>query len=265
MDSGSVVSEQRHVFRTQWQWPDRLFLGTREDGEDCFDFRLRDISSQGIGVFIADGEHKPFEVGDQVRVFLPFHVNEHYFDYGPIAWTKQCDGELQCGVHLNRRASLYFPVYLEYEGGVVAGESENFPALFRRLAKDSYYLKRGKLIHFEHLAPYFEKLGGEVGKDGLSGADFFAQSLERVKMAVAALCELQELVTTPDFDPFSSSSGWDADKFRDAIRSKFNPNVFIPVFDTRDAYVYLESIRRLDHRLYINHNTLVLLDAVRSS
>lgn len=262
-----VVGERRKAVRTKWKWPDRVFLGTRDDGDDCFEFRIRDLSPEHVGILITKGERREFEVGHGVHVFLPFQINDYFFDHGPIRWTSEDQSGLKCCILLNRRAPLYFPVYLEYSATeVVLGKSVDHVALFKKLAKDSYYLKRGKLIYYDHLEPYFQRVSSVRGREQKQkGEEFFTRIRAQVQEAVDALDELRKIAAAPGFDPFAADNGWDATKYRNAMRAKFNPTEFITVFKARDVLVYLESMRQLDHRLYVNHNTLVLLDAVRSA
>jgi len=240
------------------------FVGTREDLSDIFEYVLRDVSGGGVGLFLRDGAPGIEHVlpGERVNFHLPFKVNEAFQDLGVIRWRRRSaeDDGWDCGASLEGRIPLYYAVYVDFDEGRMDFRSGT-PGLKRLhdilmiLVKDAWLLKRGIAVYFDHLAPYFRRLG--KGRAQNEGREFADAMREQIAENVRRLDALRERVTDPEIRYHPEN--WGLEEFRVAVTPELKPEEFYERFRTTAVLPYLQSIKRLEYRLYTNFNTAVLL------
>jgi PilZ domain len=241
------------------------FLGSRENGQPSFVYLLRDVSSSGVGVIVPlRAEMAPLEIGESVNFHLPFQLNTKFYNQGVIRWQKTVPEGQMCGAHLERLVPLRYPIYVAFETGDIRFAVEEFgiPSvedLIQRILEDAFYLKKGIRIYFEHLAPYFTRHGRlRVEKESGGSEDLVARIRRQIQENIHTVEALKNraIGRTPE-QPFPSAA--DLESLRAAIALELNLKVLSERFNASTVLPYLRSVRLLEHQLYTNFNTLVLL------
>ena len=257
--------EQRTVVNTSGL----PFLAERADNHHCFQYLLKDVSKDGVGISIPRQiENREFlRVGDQVRFHLPFLLNKGYFDEGQVRWTdttESCQGQV-CGSELNKRAPLEYPVYIAFTTGTIAFSLDNFgfsnmEDLIRTLVKDTMLLKRGVLIYFRHLVPLFSKIGGLHPQDYPVLKNIFLNDVEdAIGRNIEWLQKLLAQLSHPAFAMENIRREINLADLRSAIEPEIDTELFQNAFRSRTILPYLESIKTLEYKLFTAYNTLVLI------
>lgn len=240
------------------------FIGTREDLSDIFEYVLRDVSDGGVGLFLRDDAPGIEHVlpGARVNFHLPFQVNEEFHDLGVIRWRSRSAGDdgWDCGASLEGRIPLYYAVYVAFDDGRMEFRSgitglNRLQDILVILVKDAWLLKRGVAVYFDHLAPYFRRLG--KGRARNEGREFAETMREQIAANVQRLDALRERVADPEIRHHPEN--WGLAEFRLAVTPELKPEEFYERFRTTAVLPYLQSIKRLEYRLYTNFNTMVLL------
>jgi len=235
------------------------FVGTREDLSGVFDYVLRDVTAGGVGFSI--GDEVALVEGERVNFHLPFRINDRFQDLGEVRWRRRSEGRWECGASLEGRIPLYYPVYIEIADGHMAfgsgdAKRQRLDDVLHLLVKDAWLLKRGVGVYFDHLVPYFRRLSG-----GLADAEFTDGLRAEIAENVTRLASLREAIERPEFREWAE--GWDLTEFRRAVQPELRPEEFYERFQTSAVLPYLQSIQRLEYRLYMNFNSAVLLSQER--
>jgi hypothetical protein len=241
------------------------FLGSRENGQPSFAYLLRDVSSSGVGVVLPLRDQMvPLAVDEMINFHLPFQLNKRFYNQGVIRWCKTMPETQVCGAHLERRAPLRYPIYVAFETGDIRFVLDEFGIsslkdLIERILEDSFYLKRGIGIYFEHLAPYFARHGRlRIEKELGTGEDLVMRIRRQIQENILALDGLKtSAIKRTGEQPFPDRA--DLESIRAAIALELNLKVLSERFSALTVLPYLRSVRLLEHQLYTNFNTLVLL------
>ncbi len=234
------------------------FLGSRENGEPSFSYLLQDVSQQGVGVLLPpqDGS-TPLVVGEYVNFHLPFQLNQRFYNQGSIRWQKTSARGQECGALLEKRVPLKYPVYVAFETADVRFElsAHGFrdpDDLVRRIIEDAFFFKRGLRIYFDHLRPLLARL---------SSAEAQTAETDRISAMIDEnvdyLAAARDQVMSGDADAWLSEASLAG--LRNALSLELNVGTTRNVFDHKQAWPYLRSIKLLEHQLYSSYNTLVLL------
>jgi PilZ domain len=241
------------------------FLASRENGRPSFAYLLRDVSSSGVGVIVPlRAGMADLEIGESVNFHLPFQLNKKFYNQGVIRWQKMEPEGQMCGAHLEKRVPLRYPIYVAFETGDIRFAVEEFgipsvEGLIEQILEDAFYLKKGIGIYFEHLAPYFNRHGRlraerESGADG----DLVTRIRRQIQENIHTVEGLKNTATKRIAEqPFPSVA--DLESLRAAIALELNLTVLSERFNASTVLPYLRSVRLLEHQLYTNFNTLVLL------
>ena len=241
------------------------FLGSRENGEPSFAYLLRDVSSGGVGVIVPlSAEMVPLEIGEAVNFHLPFQLNKKFYNQGVIRWEKMTPEGQMCGAHLEKRIPLRYPIYVAFETGDIRFAVEEFgiPSmedLIKQILEDAFYLKKGIGIYFEHLAPYFTRHGRlRVEKEPGAKEGLVIRIRRQIQKNIRTVESLKNRsIKRTDEQPLPSVA--DLESLRAAIALELNLKVLSERFNASTVLPYLRSVRLLEHQLYTNFNTLVLV------
>jgi hypothetical protein len=241
------------------------FLGSRENGQPSFAYLLRDVSSGGVGVIVPLwAEMVPLEVGEAVNFHLPFQLNKKFYNQGVIRWEKMTPEGQMCGAHLEKRIPLRYPIYVAFETGDIRFAVEEFgiPSmedLIKQILEDAFYLKKGIGIYFEHLAPYFTRHGRlRVEKEPGAKEDLVTRIRRQIQKNIRTVESLKNgSIKRTEGQPIPSIA--DLESLRAAIALELNLKVLSERFNASTVLPYLRSVRLLEHQLYTNFNTLVLV------
>ena len=200
-----------------------------------------------------------------MNVHFPFRMEGGFFSVGEIRWLKQeTPGEMVCGISLQKRMPLRYPIYLAYETGAVeflgdATHPITPGALLEKLLEDTYYLKRGVGICVRHLQPFFGR--HSTRKTGISDPaakatfdDYAGREVRNVQVIENALAQGHALpddtaVLTPEL----------LANVRQAAELEEEFVRFESFLHVDAAYPYLRSLQLLLSQIYGTYNMLVLL------
>jgi hypothetical protein len=265
----SSESESEDWRRTEPRIPIDLglapFLGSRENGQPSFAYLLRDVSSNGVGVIVPLwAGMTPLEIGESVNFHLPFQLNKKFYNQGVVRWQKVMPEAQTCGAQLEKRVPLRYPIYVAFETGDIRFAVEEFGIsgledLIEQILEDAFYLKKGIGIYFEHLAPYFTRHGRLRVEKGSRANDALVIRIRRnIQENIRTVEGLRNKATKHTTEqPFPSAA--DLEALRAAIALELNLTVLRERFKASTVLPYLRSVRLLEHQLYTNFNTLVLL------
>ena len=237
--------------------PVRPFLASRIQDLDCFPYEVVNLSSGGVG-FRTDRPPAGLAAGDTVCFHLPFRLQEQCYDAGPVRWVQGGGAGVAGGVKLERRMPLEYPLFLEFETGEVRFQQK--PGWGRRevaahLLRDCLHLKKGIRIYFEHVVPYFTHVArARDDAERKRQRELVSQVNGGLDRSLATLVRLLEGAGGTDI---LSAGG--LDEVAAAVRPEIDLEPFLGSFEPGRAAPYLHSIKCLEHRLFANHNSLVLL------
>jgi hypothetical protein len=223
------------------------------------------VSSSGVGVVVPlrDGM-VPLETGETVNFHLPFQLNEKFYDQGVIRWQTIIPEGQMCGAHLDKRVPLRYPIYVAFETGDIRFTVERFGIsgiqdLVEQILEDAFYLKKGVGIYFEHLAPYFTRHDRlRVEKQPGTSEDVVTRIRRQIQENIRVIEGLKTAAGKRTAEP-SFPNAADLESLRAAVALELNLKVLSERFSATTVLPYLRSVRLLEHQLYTNFNTLVLL------
>jgi len=241
------------------------FLGSRKNGQPSFAYLLADVSPSGVGLIVPPrGGMVPLDIGETVDFHLPFQLGQKFYNEGVIRWQQPLPRGQRCGAQLQKRAPVRYPVYVAFETGEIRltlRESGflSVEDLVERILSDAYYSKKGVSIYFEHLAPYFTR-------HSLLYTDKRSKEQESIVPRIRA--QIEENIRTIEnlknkaaekasWQPFPTTD--DLESLRAAVAFEINLIVLTERFDASVVLPYLRSVRLLEHQLYTNFNTIVLV------
>ena len=241
------------------------FLGSRKNGQPSFAYLLGDVSSSGVGLIVPPQDGMvPLEIGETVNFHLPFQLDEKFYNEGLIRWRQAVPQGQQCGANLQKRVPVRYPIYVAFETGVIHLILEEFGIhdvgdLVDRILEDAFYFKKGVSIYFEHLAPYFTRHGRlHPEKRPKEDESIVPRIRAQIEENIRTIDKLKnEAAQRANSRSFPNSD--DLESLRAAIRLEINLAVLSEKFDASIVLPYLRSVRLLEHQLYSNFNTLVLV------
>jgi PilZ domain len=241
------------------------FLGSRKNGQPSFAYLLADVSSSGVGLIVPPQNRMvPLAVGETVNFHLPFQLDQKFYNEGVVRWQQTVPQGQQCGANLHKRVPVRYPIYVAFETGAIHLILEEFGIpdvgdLVGRILEDAFYFKKGVSIYFEHLAPYFGRHGRlhqekRSEEDGSIVPRIRAQIEENIRTIENLKNKAAQRASSRSFPALD-----DLESLRAAIPLEINLAVLSEDFDASVVLPYLRSVRLLEHQLYTNFNTLVLV------
>ena len=243
------------------------FLGSRGEALQPFQYLLQDVSSSGLGIFLPDwlASRERLREGDRIFFHVPFRFSERILNRGYVAWQRWSteEGGQWAGATLTSGAPLPYPLYIALDAREIRidlGRFETSEALAQRIIHDSVLLKRGVLIYLRHLEALFSRVSELRGDDyRLFREQIIGDVRERIQRNLAYL---------EPFDPQGNGAAQasetimediDLDEFRAAMEPELPLELFNYALGAESTRLYLDSIKKLEHRLYLNHNAYVML------
>jgi hypothetical protein len=157
-----------------------------------------------------------------------------------------------------------YPIYVAFETGAIHLILEEFGIpgmedLVDRILDDAFYFKRGVSIYFEHLAPYFTRHGRlHPAKRSREDENIVPRIRAQIEENIRAIQNLKnKAAQRADSRSFPAID--DLESLRAAIPLEISLTVLSENFDASIVMPYLRSVRLLEHQLYSNFNTLVLV------
>jgi hypothetical protein len=262
-------STQRREVRLRIDGVRLPFLGTRLETRAVFQYVLLDLSFNGARIILPDWAVRRdlLHVGQHIDFHLPFLLDGVTYNQGRVAWTQRDEalhGQV-CGVHIETRSALYYPVYIAVDGGEIAIDlqaQQTSKRLLCRILKDTILLKRGILIYFEHFKPIVRRMIRHDPERAAGLRSFLFEDAQlRIEHNIAAI-ERERRAIGDESAQFSSlSMGLDLDALRVLMEPEIDPVVWIHTFQEGLMHEYLTAIISLETKIFYNFNTIVMIYA----
>ena len=240
------------------------FMGSRQGDDQPFQYILRDISRDGVGIAIPSwvALRERLNVGDRIELHVPFEFRGSVLDAGPVLWERwddDLDAQL-AGARLDQVRPLHHAAYLALDdhGADIRLTAPSGPGgLLGRVLKDSVLLKRGILIYFKHLEAFFSR----ITDFGEGGYEYFRDSVisdvrERVRTNAGRLEALRADVAG---DGDAAVARLDLEDLRQAMEPEIYIDLFRSALRATAAVQYMEAIRKLEQKLLSHYNTVTML------
>jgi hypothetical protein len=247
-------------------------LGSRDSPHSIFQYLLHSLDAEsaqfGVPSWVVRREH--FEVGDRVDLHFPFRTADgwHRQEGEIVAVSFDAEqGEQSCRVELRNRAPLHHPVFIEMTAGRLelrgeGGEPVAATELLPRLLRDCHLLKRGVAVYLKHLVPLFSRITLFPREEYGSLREHVLEDVRRrVEANVETLAGWRTRAEAGDLSLANLSQDLDLETLRGVIEAEIDENLFAATFESPAIRPYTAAIRLLEHKLYLNYNTLVLLYA----
>lgn len=205
------------------------------------------------------------EEGTLVNIHIPFLFNQRIFTHGKIVWTRwdELSQAQLYGIHLEEKGIGHYPVFVSLESRGVTLDLKDFDSkdeLLLKVLKDAFLLKKGVLIYLKHLIPYFTRITDYPTKDYARLKDVFLNDVfNRVKRNGERLKSLYERLQTEVRVKEDIAAYLDLEDLRDMVESEIYLDIFKAAFDTENILPYMNAIKLLENRLYVNYNTVVMI------
>ncbi|MBK1646426.1 hypothetical protein CKO25_17595 [Thiocapsa imhoffii] len=245
------------------------FLGTRLDTRAIFQYILLDISQSGVRIIIPDWAVRRdlLHAGDHIDFHLPFMLDGAIYNHGQVAWTQRDEilyGQV-CGVQIESHSALYYPVYMELQGGQIAIDMQAMQSserLLCRILKDTILLKRGILIYFSHFKPIVQRMiRNEPERATVLRSFLFDDTEAYVERNIMALEEQRRVIGDAE-DLFRDLPlHLDLDALRMLMEPELEPMVWMHAFSQGLMREYLAAIISLESKIFYNFNTISMIYA----
>lgn len=247
-------------------------LGSRPTPHTAFQYLLQSVDAEGA-TFACPAwlvRRESFQAGDRVDFHFPFRTADGWHrERGEIVSAtldEEKSGQI-CRAVFHDRQPLHHPVYASVETGEIAfrnpaGEFLDRAELLTGVLKDCMLQKRGVGVYFKHLVPLFSRITMFPTEDyGALRAMFLEDVRKRIEANVAAFESWHAQAAEGALTPATLSRDLDLEKLRAATEPEIENDLFDATFDTPVIRPYIDAIRLLEHKLFLNYNTLVLLYA----
>ncbi len=243
------------------------FLGSRGEALQPFQYLLSDVSSGGLGVFLPSwlANRERLWAGDRIFFHVPFRFGERILNRGYVAWQRWSAEEAGqwAGATLTSGAPLPYPLYISIDDRELRVDLGHFPsseAMAERIIHDSVLLKRGVLIYLRHLEAVFSRVSELRGEDyQVFRTQIIGDVRRRLQHNLAYLEQFDPQITPEQMRRAPVTHLIDLDELRAAMEPELSLELFELALGTETAELYLESIKKLEHRLYLNHNAYVMI------
>jgi len=247
-------------------------LGSKRAPRTTFQYLLHAVSADGATFgcpsWLVRREH--FQAGDQVDFHFPFRTRDgwhrHHGEIVQAALDEENAGQV-CRAVFRDRAPLHHPVFASVETGDIAfstaeGGHVDRDGLLDGVLKDCMLQKRGVSVYFKHLVPLFSRITLFPQEDfGALRSMLLEDVRKRIGANVAAFENWHRLAGEGKLSAPALSRDLDLESLRVATESELETDVLEATFATAAIRPYIDAIRLLEDKLYLNYNTLVLLFA----
>ena len=247
------------------------FLGSRVTAHATFQYLFLGASADEVSFaiprWLVNREH--FAPGDKVNFHLPFRGREGVRFEGEVVsaeWDASLEAQV-CIARLSGRSTLAYPAYASLETGeIVFDDGEGVAArpveLLPRLFRDLVLRKQGVQVYFKHIVPLFSRITHFPSADYAElRRSLLGDIRARIDGNIAVLDGLRAQVEADGFEFGALPAVVDLEALRTVVEAEINNELFAATFDTPVIRPYLDAIRQLEHALYLDYNTVVLLYA----
>jgi hypothetical protein len=243
------------------------FLGSRVEDQVCFEYLLTAVDPERVDMVIPRWvvNRERLKVGDTIHFNLPFELDGRPFTRGTVETTQWNEGieSQECSIRLDveDRIPKMVPLSLYSREGRIDLKGFSPPeGLLHQAIKDSILLKKGILIYLGHLTPYFSRIS-EFPADEykLLRGYLFEDIRVKIQGNEAKLEALYQKLGDACCSQADITGFVDLEELRSFMESEIYSNLFNITFDNALITQYIRAIKELEHKLYYNYNTIVML------
>jgi hypothetical protein len=250
-----MVEERRKEIRKTVDSLNLPFLGSKDVDHLCFEYLLIDLSKSGLKIAIPNQivNREEIKKGDILNFHLPYEIDKIFYDQGKVVWIEWDENmEVQsCGISVENSKSISHPYLLPI---IQKGNT------LINLMKDMVLLKNGVHVYLCHLIPYFSRITEYSPHEYPQLKTFF---LDNIRNKVSEHhAELEDILIKLENYMTSASEipkFIDLARLRLTVESEIYVDIFRITFSDERIIPYLNSIKKLEERLYVNYNIIVML------
>ncbi len=243
------------------------FLGSRVEDLALFQYLLLDISLHGARILLPRWAIKRelLRKGDQIDFHLPFIFGGESFNKGKVVWSNLDDtvGGQVCGVRIDLRTPLYYPVYVSFEDKSITVDLTDLQTsedLVQKILKDTILLKKGILIYLKHIKPILARITGYETATLLQlHGMLFEDTQERVLKNIDQLNRFLNNIDVGVCSMHRIQQVFDLEELREVMEPELEVAVWHFAFDQEVMHQYMSAIFSLEKKVFYNYNTLVML------
>lgn len=245
------------------------FMGSRIEDSAIFQYLLMDISMHGAMILLPQWVMKREILHKEERIdfHLPFLFEGETYNQGRVAWTRWDEkmAGLACGVRIEARAPLYYPVYVSFEDKSIAIDLTDLAVtenLLEKIFKDTILLKKGILIYLKHIKPILARVTGYDAATLRELSGFLFEDMRALVVKnIERLKAFQSNIAPGGCSLYGIHQIFDLEALREAMEPELDDAVWGSAFVQDVMRQYLDAIVVLEKKIFYNYNTLVMLYA----
>ena len=257
------MSEQKMHF-LKWPYP---FLGTLIGEYEPFQYLLYKHSTRHITIitpsYLKNLYH--FQEWDLINFYLSFRKDSNFYNQGrvtSVVWNEELRAQL-CEIELLEINQKKSTVCLEIDENLKRSWNleERAQDFLVKKIKESFLIKRGIGIYFQHFVPYFSRITGYSRKSYPWIKQYLLDDInKRIRSHIQQFESLTiNLETKIKEEDLNIINLIDLEKLREIIESEVNLDLLNLTFRSNPHIPYITAIKQLEDSLYWNYNTIVLL------
>lgn len=243
------------------------FLGSRSEDYITFEYLLLEVDPSGIKIAIPEWvvSREQLKKNDLINFHVSFRSMGETMEEGRIVYT-QWDEPIKsqvCKADLEKRSHSQYPVYISSKNQEICIDLKDFRRvedLLLRMVKDSMLLKKGILIYWNHLIPYFSRITRYPTKEYALLKELFLNDIRnKMQEHHRRLVELYDKLRNESFSIKEIPILINLEELRSWMESELYAEIFKTAFETESYLYYLLAIKELEKRLFLNFNAIVMI------
>ena len=246
------------------------FMGTREEDHAPFQYILHDINRDQAEILIPKWvvSREKLRVNDLINFHLPFCLNRDIFEQGQIVSSRwdadrealACTACLAC---MKDALPTAPPIFISITTSGFAIDLREFAVpenVFFEVLRDAALLKKGILIYFNHLIPFFSRISAYPTEEyALLRTSLFMEIRNRINENVQRLEAWSEGIEQKVCTQSDIAACVDLEEYRKVMESEIYSDLFEMTFAEERVMAYIQGIKALEKKLYSHYNTIVML------
>lgn len=269
MPDSQTSRDQRSEDRIPIDSVNLPFLGTRMADMALFQYLLLDISLHGARILLPEWVTKRelLYKDTPIDFHLPFLFERETFNKGSVAWAawdQSFSGQV-CGVRIDVRAPLYYPIYVSFAGKSITmdlSQQRTPENMLKKILHDTILLKKGILIYLRHINPILPRITGYDAAALEQLRTFLFQDVRNlVRQNIAELTTYLANVRDGACSHDHIHEIFDMEELLLTMEPELDYEVWRHAFEQEIMGQYLTAILSLEKKIFYNYNTLVMIHA----
>lgn len=263
---GLSMHPRDRIFKEIFAFP---FIGSVKGEHDIFDYLIYDYKDEEFILMIPKWGRNQYKLRewDIVDFYLPFRIGarQRFAVQGivhEVQWNEETESQVSRIAFL-KESSHPFNTYIHVKEDsvhIALEENEHPDDTFLKAIKDSFLIKRGIQVYFQHLIPFFSRATGysaqdyplvktHILKDMANNVNNHVKQLETFYFRLVAEKDHYERLVE-FLNPI---------ELIDTIQSEINFDLLNLTFSNSPHRFYIEAIKELENTSYWNYNKIIML------